>query len=290
MAKERFYIYHGYRPVFEKLSDQQVKRLIIAMCDYDSMEKEPDFSDDSILEIGSTLIFNQMRVDLNKYKKKVDVAHDNGIKGGAPEGNQNARKNDPNQPNGLKLTDSVDFEPKQPKSGEKENEKVKENGKENGKGFLTPPNDLTFRVIEYFNQVAGTSFDVNDDEYKYLVQEHVKKGHSFEQMQRVIDRKVAEWSDPSNTNDMSSNINPLTVLNPKKFDTYLNAPMSKEEDKQQHDDYRKKALEQKIYDIKSKMGMMELKLGDEARKDDNYLVLSNLLDKYENQLEKALCI
>ena len=116
--KEYFVFYRSFAEVLRNLPDNYKISLLNAMIDFGLDMKEPDFCGDGVLIALWSAIAPQMESNwvktLNGYKGK-----DYGVKGGAPIGNQNARKS--------KTT------PKQPQTTPKEKESIKEKEKEKEK-------------------------------------------------------------------------------------------------------------------------------------------------------------
>ena len=103
MAKNSFVIYHNYRDTLEDLTDEQVGKLFRAIFDYEIDKKEPNFNGE--LKIAFRFIKKDLDLNNDKYESICERNRKNGQKGGAPKGNQNARK-----------------QPKQPKQPDNDNE------------------------------------------------------------------------------------------------------------------------------------------------------------------------
>ena len=95
MAKNSFVIYHNYRDTLEDLTDEQVGKLFRAIFDYEIDKKEPNFNGE--LKIAFRFIKKDLDLNNDKYESICERNRKNGQKGGAPKGNQNARKQ-PKQP------------------------------------------------------------------------------------------------------------------------------------------------------------------------------------------------
>lgn len=108
MAKNSFVIYHNYRETLEDLTDEQVGKLFRALFDYEIDKTEPNFTGE--LKIAFRFIKKDLDINLNKYENICERNRKNGQKGGAPKGNQNARK-----------------QPKQPKQPDNDNEDDNDN-------------------------------------------------------------------------------------------------------------------------------------------------------------------
>ena len=161
------------------------------------------------------------------------------------------------------------------------NKNNKENKDNKRERIDSPLYDFTLGIIGYFNTVAGTHFDGTDETYVELMAEHLDRGHTEEQLKRVIDRKVKEWTSPNNTNDMTGNIKPTTVLSLKRFDEYINSPSVAPDSKQSESDIESKIEEQcKIMDA------LITSFGERAYKLDDYMIAETRKEKYQKQLEK----
>ena len=82
----------------EFLTNEQFGRLMGALFALDDGE-DPEVDDD--IAMAFAFMSLQQRLDKEKYEEKCRKNRENGMKGGAPRGNQNARKQ-PKQPNGFK--------------------------------------------------------------------------------------------------------------------------------------------------------------------------------------------
>lgn len=103
MAKNSFIVYYNYRETLEDLTNEQVGLLFRALFDYEIDRVEPDFSGE--LKMAFKFIKKDLDVNLLKYDNICERNRKNGQNGGAPIGNQNAKK-----------------QPKQPKQPDNDNE------------------------------------------------------------------------------------------------------------------------------------------------------------------------
>ena len=100
----------------EHLTAEQFGRLMFALFELSEGE-DPEVAED--ISLAYEFMSLQQRIDQEKYAEKCQKNRENGKKGGAPKGNQNARKQ-PKQANGLK-------------NNPNDNDKtMKREGKENG--------------------------------------------------------------------------------------------------------------------------------------------------------------
>lgn len=92
--KDSFILYTSQYVAIKELEDEQLGRLFRALFEK-QLGNEVVLAND--IKIAFNFINNQMVVDNQKYKKKCETLKNNAKKGGAPKGNQNAKKQ--KQPN-----------------------------------------------------------------------------------------------------------------------------------------------------------------------------------------------
>ena len=99
--KTRFLFYLDWREQMNMMTDEQVRRFINNLCKY-TEGIEPDLPSDieKALWIG---ILPSLKINEQKYEKRIERNRENGRLGGAPLGNQNANKikTTQNNPNNL---------------------------------------------------------------------------------------------------------------------------------------------------------------------------------------------
>ena len=83
------------------MTDEQFGRLIAALLDF-ARGKQPNVDDDIALAFDFMAL--QEEINRNNYERRCEINRENARKGGAPKGNQNARKQpkQPKQPNAKK--------------------------------------------------------------------------------------------------------------------------------------------------------------------------------------------
>lgn len=119
-----FVVYHSYGECFEDLSDEEVGILFKAMLSYSETGEIPEMP--KPLKVAFRFIKQQMDANKEKYIEKCNKRSEAGAKGGAPMGNQNAKKNNQKQAKQAKV-DLVELkQAKQAKQADKEEDK-KEN-------------------------------------------------------------------------------------------------------------------------------------------------------------------
>ena len=119
-----FVVYHSYRECFEDLSDEEVGILFKAMLSYSETGEMPEMP--KTLKIAFRFIKQQMDANKEKYIEKCNKRSEAGAKGGAPKGNQNAKKNNQKQAKQAKVNLVELKQAKQAKQADKEEDK-KEN-------------------------------------------------------------------------------------------------------------------------------------------------------------------
>ena len=78
--------------------------------------------------------------------------------------------------------------------------------------------DLAYKIIDYLNSQAGTTFTFKSKKTNQLILARIKEGYSFVDFKIVIDKKVKQWFG----SEQAVYLRPLTLFNATKFETYLN--------------------------------------------------------------------
>ena len=112
MAKDSFIFHLENAEDLEELTMEQQGMIFAALIKYTQTGEEPCF-DDPLLRASWRPIFRRLKSDVEYYAEKCERNAANGAKGGAPKGNQNARKTTENNPKQPKTTEN---NPKQPKT------------------------------------------------------------------------------------------------------------------------------------------------------------------------------
>ena len=122
--KDGFVIYKSFYKPISRLSDRQLGRLFRAIFLYQLGEVVTVEED---IEMAFEFFKNQFEIDESKYRGIVERNRSNGRKGGAPQGNGNAKKEEqPKQPSGTQNNPNNPVGAKQPKTTHKEKDKEKE--------------------------------------------------------------------------------------------------------------------------------------------------------------------
>jgi len=125
--KNSFIIHTSFYEPVKSLSDKQLGRIFRALFDY-QLGNEVQVEDD--IKMAFLFFKNQIDIDEQKYKNKVETNKQNGAKGGAPKGNSNAHKktteNNRNKQTVKKTTETS----------------LNDNDNDNDNNILKPPNPL----------------------------------------------------------------------------------------------------------------------------------------------------
>lgn len=137
-------MYFSYLEPLADLTDEEVGRVVRAILKYGADRTIPDLSPSE--RMAFTFMKTNFDRDAAAYDAKVEKKRENGKKGGAPVGNQNARKQK---------------QPKQPKEEEKEEEetnKKEESSSSKEEGVVLTTTMTT--LIEEYEGVYGTATPV----------------------------------------------------------------------------------------------------------------------------------
>lgn len=187
MKRESFVFYRSFRDAFRALDKDVRLRMYEAVIDYGLDLIEPHF--EGIEKVLWTLIRPQLEANNKRFE--------NGCKGGAPMGNQNARK----QPkNNQKITE------KQPKNNQKqpnvnENVNVNENENENENDIRTLK--TSFKVSSFSANDAPADPKIDFEKIKGSWNDEAQKSHSLmpklrsmqKQRQKQIAARIREYGE-----------------------------------------------------------------------------------------------
>ena len=220
MAKDSTIFYQGQVDICRRhFSAEQFGRLMSALFDFAS-GGDPEVGDDIVIAFEFMAL--QQGIDKAKYERICEKNRLNAKKGGAPKGNQNARKTTQNnrsvekQPNAKKNN---------PNENENDNDNDDENDNENESG-LNPDDSarsaiLSSSLCSYLNQKTGGSHQPTSD-MQVMVAVLLSQGYTEADMRAVIDKKTEEWLDVPK---MRQYLRPSTLFG-KKFEQYLAEPES----------------------------------------------------------------
>ncbi len=77
---------------------------------------------------------------------------------------------------------------------------------------------LTQKILDYLNEMAGTSFTQKNKETKKLIHARITEGYSYHDFITVIEKKCKHWLGTS----QEKYLRPTTLFLPSKFEIYLN--------------------------------------------------------------------
>ena len=75
------------------------------------------------------------------------------------------------------------------------------------------------KVLEYLNEKHGSKYSLTAESGRKLIRARLNDGYTVTDCKRVIDNKVAEWTDT----EFEKFLRPSTLFRPTHFDEYLNA-------------------------------------------------------------------
>ena len=155
MERESFIFYKSFYDSIKELAPEEQVQIYDAIFKYQFEAKEIELK--GICKSIFTLIIPQLKANNKRYL--------NGLKGGAPKGNQNATKKQPN-----------------------ENENENENENVNDKYII-----LVEQVINYMNELAGTSFKTTTKKTQTAIKARLKEGFTVDELKDVVYSKYHEW-------------------------------------------------------------------------------------------------
>lgn len=186
--KKSFIVYHSYRECIEDLTDEEVGKLFKAMLEYSQKGEVPEMA--KPLKVAFRFIRLQMDADEEKYTNECNRRSAAGAKGGAPRGNQNARKNKQKQAEVVlekmkqaEQTDDEDENEVLPDGNKKEREKEGAAAKErNGDYGIYGEFKKVMLTEEEYAKLAERIGKSSREDYiarldGWLAEGHAKKNH-----------------------------------------------------------------------------------------------------------------
>lgn len=243
MKRESFVFYLSHYEAIKDLSDEQIGRIFRAIFEEQLKTTSKQPQNNVVLtgaeKIAFNFINNQMVVDNEKYLKKCERLKNNAKKGGAPKGNQNAKKQkQPKQPNREKnnLNDNDndnDYD---------NNHNIIDNNKllscEVNNSELSEENvktEIYKEIVSYMNTVnEHQSFNVkqifsyryNSKDTKSHINARLREGYTIDDFKDVIwwgYRKFVEFEFKTQNGESSVKyFRPSTLFSEKHFEEYLN--------------------------------------------------------------------
>lgn len=207
--KDNFLLKKSQQEVFDTLTDEEAGKLIKGIFKYMR-------TGDSELTGMMKAIFIPIKNDIDKneesYQKRCEINKQNGSLGGAPKGNQNAKKNKTTENN-----------PKTTENKEKQHDS-------NHISYITNHNsyiinhksnnhiDIIKQIIDYLNNKTNSNFKYTSKTTQNKIIARLNEGYSLDDFIVVIDKKCVDWL---NDSKMSVYLRPETLFG-TKFESYLN--------------------------------------------------------------------
>ena len=282
MAKDSTIFYQGQVDICRRhLDAEQFGRLMGALFDL-AGDGEPEVDDDIALAFEFMAL--QQNIDRAKYERICERNRLNAKKGGAPKGNQNARKTTQNNR-------SVEKQPNAKKNNPNDNENDNDNDNDNdNESGLNPDSapSLSSSLVDYLNKKTGSNYRATKSVTE-RIGDLVADGYTAEDMARVIDLKVSEWGD---SEKMRQYLRPSTLFG-EKFEEYVQQPDPPEVEESRRAEKELAALDEKRLVAKEVLGRLEKEVKDiEARgvRDhwDEWQVAADKRDAARAQLESVV--
>ena len=170
------------------LPDSDRLLLYDTICEYSLNGVEPT----SLPPIANSL-FILMKPNIDSSNNRYSASVENGKKGGAPKGNQNARKKQPKNNQSIQPTGKQDFD------------------------FELDCKGMCSAAIELLNNLSGGSFRATTQSTQNLIAARMKEGYSWADIETVIRHKCAVWGE---NEKMRQYLRPETLFG-SKFEAYL---------------------------------------------------------------------
>lgn len=207
--KDNFLLKKSQQEVFDTLSDEQAGQLIKGIFKY---MKTGNSELTGIMKAVFIPIKNDIDKNEESYQKRCEINKQNGSLGGAPKGNQNARKKKTTENN-----------PKTTENKEKQHDS-------NHISYITNHNsyiinhksnnhiDIIKQIIDYLNSKTNSNFKYTSKTTQNKIIARLNEGYSLDDFIVVIDNKCLDWL---NDSKMSVYLRPETLFG-TKFESYLN--------------------------------------------------------------------
>ena len=205
MSKDQkgFIVYGDIKPTLDELSDDQVAQLFRGMVDYFVSGKKPRFTGE--LKIAFIPIQQQMDRDSEKYEKRCEKNRENIKK------RYERIRSNTNEYDGIRTNTNA--------TNTNTNTNTNKDKDTNTESGETDVESLALFLVDYLNEKAGTMYMVGNPELN-RIRSLLDAGYTPEQMQKVVDKKCAEWL---NDDKMRTYLRPTTLFG-DKFGEYLAAP------------------------------------------------------------------
>ena len=216
-TKRNFLLEKEQQDVFETLTDEEAGKLIKGIFRYLS-------TGDSGLTGMMNAIFITIKKSIDKneenYKKICERNRENGLKGGRP------KKETEKKPIGFSwLENKTQQNPKKPDTRHISYITNHNSYLGKDKGVIGEEEKPFKAIIEHLNKRTGSNYKHTTESTRQKINARLNEGYNLDDFIVVIDKKCVEWM---NT-DMQKYLRPETLFG-TKFESYLNAPVSKKED------------------------------------------------------------
>lgn len=226
--KGNFLLEYEQIDVFNSLSDEDAGKLIKGVFSYVT-------TGDSNLDGVMKAIFIPIKKAIDKneesYQRRCEINRLNGSKGGAPKGNQNAKKPKTTENNPM-VENEEKNNPKQHDNNhisyitnhisEDINKDIRVIGEEEKEEEKQPKDkydkEIYDGIIDYLNFKAGTKYRSTSENNKKHIRARLNDGFIPEDFKVVIDNMTAKWLTDEK---MSRYLRPETLFG-NKFESYLN--------------------------------------------------------------------
>lgn len=197
---DHFTFYKNYYDIIKYLNDEQKVLIVNAILEFMFEDKEPKLEG---LLLG---IWNNIKMPLNTTKNKVIK----GKKGGAPKGNDNAKKTTKKQPkNNLKTT-------------------KKQANNISVSVSVSNSDSVSNKVINKLNELNNSKYKSTSEETQKLIRGRLEEGYTEDDLLLVVEKMSYLWNrEPKrNEKDMRPYLRPSTLFRKSNFENYLNMPVN----------------------------------------------------------------
>ena len=233
-----FLVFGDIEETLNELTDEQVGRLFRGMVSYHNTGEKPDFRDPS-LKYAFIPIRQQMDRGAEAYQKKCEKNRANALKRSSNVERSLAMAANASDGSLTKTKTNTDT-------------KTKTNTKSTGVDVWS----LSFSILSYLNQRAGTSFKTDDAESVHMISDLAHAGYTEDDMRHVIDVKVSDWLG----NPVAERYLRPSTLFGSKFTEYLAQPKSadtiraeKKQERSEANRERAKALQDELDIVKDNL-------------------------------------
>lgn len=197
---DHFTFYKNYYDIIKYLNDEQKVLIVNAILEFMFEDKEPKLEG---LLLG---IWNNIKMPLNTTKNKVIK----GKKGGAPKGNDNAKKTTKKQPkNNLETT-------------------KKQANNISVSVSVSNSDSVSNKVINKLNELNNSKYKSTSEETQKLIRGRLEEGYTEDDLLLVVEKMSYLWNrEPKrNEKDMRPYLRPSTLFRKSNFENYLNMPVN----------------------------------------------------------------